>query len=238
MSNKVVTQTFSSDINRYIISGEINSDITKDFLNFHTNCVKNGTTEVLLYINSPGGNISDMMTIVNLIDSGEIIYHTVAMGQACSAACMITAFGTFRWATEETIFLFHDALFLTGGNVRQMEESISAQKPFLDKVIEKFSSKTNRSKEFWMESAYSKITHDFYFDSKEALEYGLIDFVGTPIVTRQSQFIVELPVEMDEFESLMKKRGVKSEDLSDHSTTKKKLPKKKTSKKKTPKTKK
>lgn len=235
MENGVITQTNSSDIPRFYLSGEIDYDLCKEFISFHTNSVKHGVTEALLYIDSPGGAAASLSTIINILQNGEILYHTIALGSACSAACMLTAFGHFRWAVPETMFLFHDASFITGGNIRQMEETLETQKLFLRKLLEKFAAHTNRKADFWLELAYSKANSDFYFDAEKALEFGVIDFIGMPTITRQSQFIVELPVEMEEFEELMKKRGVQSDDLSsNHTSTAKKTPSKKSSSKKKP----
>lgn len=240
MENGVITQTNSTDIPRFYLSGKIDSELCKEFISFHTNSVKHGVTEALLYIDSPGGTVTGLSTIINIIQNGEILYHTIAMGSAMSAACMLTAFGHFRWAVPEALFLFHDASFFTGGNIRQMEETIETQKVFTRKLLEKFAAHTNRKADFWLDMAYSKVNSDYYFGAEKALEFGVIDFIGMPTITRQSQFIVELPVEMEEFEALMKKRGVHSDDLtSNHtSTTKKKsskqsFPKKKPAKKNT-----
>lgn len=234
MENGVVTQTNSTDIPRFYLSGEIDYELCKEFISFHTNSVKHGVTEALLYIDSPGGAATSLSTIINILQNGEILYHTIALGNACSAACMLTAFGHFRWAVPETVFLFHDASFITGGNIRQMEESIETQKIFLGKLLEQFAAHTNRKVDFWLEMAYSKVNGDYYFDAEKALEFGVIDFIGMPTITRQSQFIVELPVEMEEFEELMLKRGVQSEHLTTNHTSsqKKKVAKKSPTKKK------
>lgn len=227
----VVTQTFSADIPRYIISGVFDNDLCKDFLTFHTEAVRKGVTEAFLYINSPGGYLHSLSTMINLVSSGEIAYHTIAMGEACSAACILTAFGTFRWAVPETVFLFHDVSYGTWGNQKQIEEEVVTQKMFAEKIMARFAKQTNKSSDFWLDMAYSRHTNDFYFDSDKAVEYGLIDFVGMPSIVKQSQFVVELPVEMEEFEKLMAKRGVQSEHLTENESVK--SPKKKTVRKTT-----
>ena len=219
MSEHIITQTDSAEIHRYIISGEFDDELCKDFLTFHCGCIKSGVTEALLYINSPGGYLNALSTMINLVSSGEVAYHTIAMGQACSAACVLTAFGTFRWAVPETVFLFHDASYGAYGNQKQLEESVVAQKAFTDKIMARFATQTNKDLDFWMNMAYSRHTNDFYFDSEKALEYGLIDFIGMPTIVQQSQYVVELPIDMVEFEAMLARR--KKEEAIATGTTKK-----------------
>lgn len=227
----VFTQTNTSQIPRFLITGGMDSSVSKEFLSFHTEAVKQNVTEALMYIDSPGGSMSVVSTIGNIIQSGEIMYHTIAMGEACSAACVLTALGSFRWAVPETMFLFHDASYFIGGKQRELEETVEIQKIFIEKTLTKFASHTNKSKKFWMDMAYGKATNDYYFDAETALEYGVIDFIGMPTIGKQSQFVVELPIAMEDFEELMNKRGVHTDEEHTSKVPSKKIPARKRAKK-------
>jgi ATP-dependent Clp protease protease subunit len=233
--NGVITQTNSSDIPRFVLSGPIDTAMAKSFIDFHTENVKRNVSEAFIYVDSPGGSVYSMNTIISMISNGEIAYHTIAMGHACSAACILTAFGTFRWAVEDCEFMFHDASYGIWGKQKEMEESLEVQKRFLERLVRKFAKQTNRSDKFWLDKAYAKYSSDLYFTAEEAVEYGVVDFIGMPTIIKQSPYVVELPVEMEDFEKIMKNRGVDTEDIGDHQTVGKPLKKtiKKTAKKRT-----
>jgi hypothetical protein len=154
------------------------------------------------------------------------------MGHACSAACILTAFGTFRWSVDDCEFMFHDASYGIWGKQKELEESVEVQRRFTERLIRKFSKQTNRSSKFWLDKAYAKYSGDLYFSAEEALEFGVVDFIGMPTIIKQQPYVVELPVEMEAFEELMKKRGVDTEHLGEHHGTPPKKNAKKTPKKK------
>jgi len=200
--------------------------MAKSFIDFHTENVKRNVSEAFIYVDSPGGSIHAMNTIISMISNGEIAYHTIAMGHACSAACILTAFGTFRWSVPDCEFMFHDASYVIWGKQKELEESIEVQKRFIERLITKFSKQTNRSAKFWMDKAYAKYSGDLYFSAEEAVEYGVVDFIGMPTIIKQSPYVVELPVEISEFERIMRNRGVDTENLGEHQSTTKKVMKK------------
>jgi ATP-dependent protease ClpP protease subunit len=217
-SDSVITQTGTSSIKSISVTGTINDDAFKNFLTFHRENIEKGVTEAFIYIDSPGGYVHSYRSIQALITSGEVTYHTVAMGHACSAACLMSAQGTFRWAIPNCEFMFHDVGYGTWGKVDEVEESVN---------------QTHKPLSWWMKKAKETERHDFYFSAEEALEWGVIDFIGVPIVDRQPSFAVELPVSGEELEAMVKARSKKPKDDSKKKPTKKVAkPKKKSAKKK------
>jgi ATP-dependent protease ClpP protease subunit len=82
--------------------------------------------DVLVRINSPGGDVFDGMAIYNLLkqyDRGKVT--TQIDGEAASAAGIIFMAGEERIAPEPSILMLHEAWALIAGNGREMEEFAS-----------------------------------------------------------------------------------------------------------------
>lgn len=208
--SEVITQTGTSEIKSFLIKGTFDDNLLADFINFHRECVQKGVNEAFLYIDSPGGYVHTFSSMQSLVRSGEVMYHTIALGHACSAACLMTAMGTFRWAIPECNFMFHDAAWIDWGKTREMRESLELHEKMLNRVFELFARQTDKPLEFWMEKAYGKYSNDFYFSAEEALEWGMIDFIGVPVIEKTNQFFVELPIDAETFQKKVESRMSKS----------------------------
>ena len=96
-----------------------------------------------------------------------------------------------------------------------MEELKETQKVFdkqCQRAMRLFADQTKKSLDWWMEKAYSHKTSDYWFDAKTAYELGVIDFIGVPIIKKNPPVQVELPIEVDEFNSRLETRSRKDED--------------------------
>jgi ATP-dependent protease ClpP protease subunit len=208
----VITQTGTSSIKSISILGTICDETFKNFLAFHRENVDRGVNEAFIYIDSPGGFVHSYRSIQSLITSGEVTYHTIAMGHACSAACLMSTQGTFRWAIAGCEFMFHDVGYGAWGKVDEVKESVEVVKRFCKPDLQAFADQTNKPLSWWLKKAKDTERNDFYFTAEEALEWGMIDFIGTPVVDRQPQFLVELPVSGAELERKAKARDTKPKE--------------------------
>jgi len=208
--SEVITQTGTSEIKSFLVKGTFDDGMLSDFLTFHRECIAHGVKEAFVYIDSPGGAVHTFASMQALMRSGEVAYHTIVMGHACSAGCLLTAMGNFRWAIPETMFMFHDASSIAWGKQRDIKETVEWNEKWLERVFGIFAEQTKQPLEFWLEKAYSKSSGDLYFTAEEAKEWGMIDFIGVPLVERSPQFFVELPTDAETFAAESEFRSHKS----------------------------
>lgn len=66
--------------------------------------------EIMIHINSPGGNLNVCLAVINAIKQTQATVYTVVDGEAASAAAMIWAAGHIRMlASPLVILMFHTA---------------------------------------------------------------------------------------------------------------------------------
>ena len=131
--------------------------------------------EIFLYINSPGGSITDGMGIVDTMNYIKCPVSTICVGLAASFGAVLLANGEKgkRFATPNSEILIHQPL-ISGGLAGQTTE-IKIHADHMVKTREKLnkllSEKTGQS----LEQIEKDTERDHYMTAEEALEYGLID---------------------------------------------------------------
>ena len=131
--------------------------------------------EIHLYINSPGGSITDGMGIVDTMNYIKCPVSTICIGMAASMGAVLLAAGEKgkRFATPNAEVLIHQPL-ISGGLAGQTTE-IKIHADHMVKTREKLnkllSEKTGQS----LEQIEKDTERDHYMTAEEALKYGLID---------------------------------------------------------------
>jgi len=135
--------------------------------------------DIVMYINSPGGSFTAMTAIYDTMQYIRPHIQTVVLGQAASAAAVLTAAGTpgKRLALPNARILIHQPAVGEAGQGQASDIEIQANeimrmRTWLEETLARHS---NRSQE----QVNKDIDRDKILSAEEALEYGLIDQVLT-----------------------------------------------------------
>ena len=131
--------------------------------------------EISLYINSPGGSITDGMAIVDTINYIKCPVSTICVGMAASMGAVLLASGEKgrRFATPNSEILIHQPLISGGLSGQTTEIKIHADHMVRtrEKLNKFLSERTGQS----LETIEKDTERDNYMSAEEALKYGLID---------------------------------------------------------------
>ncbi|MCI8965387.1 MAG: ATP-dependent Clp protease proteolytic subunit [Clostridia bacterium] len=131
--------------------------------------------EISLYINSPGGSITDGMAIVDTINYIKCPVSTICVGLAASMGAVLLASGEKgrRLATPNSEILIHQPLISGGLSGQTTEIKIHADHMVRtrEKLNKLLSDRTGQS----LETIERDTERDNYMTAEEALKYGLID---------------------------------------------------------------
>jgi len=133
--------------------------------------------DIVMYINSPGGSFTAMTAIYDTMQYIRPQIQTVVLGQAASAAAVITAGGTKgkRLALPNARILIHQPAAGSEGSSQASDIEIQAReiqrmREWLEETLSYHSNRT-------AEQVHKDIDRDKILSAQEALEYGLIDQV-------------------------------------------------------------
>lgn len=133
------------------------------------------TEDIRIYINSPGGGVSAMYAIFDVMQYIECDVATIGYGSVCSAGSFILAAGTKgkRYALPNTDIMIHELSTGASGKFHEVENNFEHVKSRWSKMAKNYSAMTG--------NAVSKIKKDMkidnWFTAEEAKSYGLIDSV-------------------------------------------------------------
>ncbi len=132
--------------------------------------------EISLYINSPGGSVTDGLGIVDTINYIKCPVTTICIGMAASMGAVLLASGTKgkRYATPNSEILIHQPLIM-GGGIQGQTTEIKIHADHMVKTREKLNKILSERTGQPLEVIEKDTERDNYMTAEEALKYGLID---------------------------------------------------------------
>ena len=132
--------------------------------------------EISLYINSPGGSITDGMAIVDTMNYIKCPVTTICVGMAASMGAVLLTSGTKgkRFATPNAEILIHQPL-IGGGGISGQTTEIKIHADHMVRTREKLNKLLSERTGQSLEVIERDTERDNYMTAEEALKYGLID---------------------------------------------------------------
>lgn len=128
-------------------------------------------TPIKVMINSGGGDVQIMMTIIKTMKISKTPVHTICFSSAMSAAAEILAAGHKRFALPGTCVMVHSGSCSYGGTMEQAESC----KKYVDALTKKATDEFVSNTKINAKTLKKKGASDWYMDENEALENGVID---------------------------------------------------------------
>ncbi len=126
---------------------------------------------IQLYIDSPGGDLTTTMAIIDAIHASKTPVYTIVVGTAYSGGFFIGIAGHKRFGFKNSTYLFHEGSGAFAGDAHKLCQQSDFYKNILLKQIkDHVLESTNIT-----ESTYDKhYKDDWYFDAKKAKRFGVI----------------------------------------------------------------
>jgi len=129
--------------------------------------------EIVMYINSPGGSVSDGLALYDVMQAISCPVRTVCIGTAASMGALLFLSGNQREILPHSKVMLHDPLVSGGisGSALEIEsrsKMLMKTRELTAKIIAKHTGKT-------LKEVYKITAKDTYFDAEEAVAFGLAD---------------------------------------------------------------
>ncbi len=134
--------------------------------------------DIFLYINSPGGSVSDGMAIYDTMQYIKCDVSTICTGMAASMGAFLLSSGAKgkRIALPNSEIMIHQPL-ISGGGLSGQVTDIQIRSNYLQRTKDRLNRilSENTGKDY--ETICRDSERDNFMDAEEALAYGLIDKV-------------------------------------------------------------
>ena len=156
-----------------LLSGEINDVLANSIIAqlLYLDSINND--DINIYINSPGGEITSGMAIYDTMNFIKSDVSTTCIGICASMAAFLLSSGTKgkRYALKNSEVMIHQPLGGAKGQATEIKIAAERILKLRKKLNELLSENTGMN----LEKIENDTERDNFMDSKEALEYGLID---------------------------------------------------------------
>lgn len=139
---------------------------------------KSNIKDLSLFINSDGGEVNAMLTLVNFMENFGVEVNTFCVGRAYSAAAILLLAGKKRYISPNATVMFHDISYGNGGTFKD----VSIHQQHIHNLREKIKAIISRRTNWTPEQIEKRVfDRDYYLTAEEALAAGVVDEITTNI---------------------------------------------------------
>jgi ATP-dependent Clp protease protease subunit len=165
------------------VRGEITEETAGDFANSFHIAESSGQSVVPIVIDSYGGDIYALLSMIDIIEASSVPVATVVMGKAMSAGSVLLSCGNegMRFASPSSTIMIHSA-WQTGisGNADEVKVDAEELIRLNQKILEVLSLNCGHSKTYFHKLMSKKKNTDWYIGPKEAVKHNLVNHVRIP----------------------------------------------------------
>lgn len=134
--------------------------------------------EISMYINSPGGSVTDGMAIFDTMRYVKPKIRTVCVGMAASMGAFLLMAGEpgMRLALPNAEVMIHQP----SGGARGQATDVQLHAQWLTRTKEKMNRLMSEMTKQPLEKLARDVERDYFMTAQEALEYGIIDEIYQP----------------------------------------------------------
>lgn len=132
---------------------------------------ENPELPITLYINSPGGSVSDGLSIVDTMNFISCPVNTICMGTAASMGAVILSCGQKRFALPNSKVMIHQPAAGFSGQGSDVEIYINLFKESKRNLTKIIADNCNRP----FEEVLRDMERDKYLNAQESVDYGIVD---------------------------------------------------------------
>ena len=161
---------------------QFDDDSVKTFQEAFSKCLKTGQSIIPIYIDSPGGDVSAVLGMIDIIKCSPVTVATVATGFCASAGTILLSSGAegYRYASPLSQLMLHD---LSAG-VFGKEEEIKSYTKYIEKLQDLlysiYDKNCEQDKGYFKKFIKKTRNLDLYISADKAKEINLINHLGIP----------------------------------------------------------
>ena len=127
---------------------------------------------IRIYINSPGGSVSDGFALIDSIKLIKSPITTVIIGEACSMAGLISIVGKERYITKNAFWMSHD---MSGGITGDYSGKVEYRADFIKKQWQMIKNHLKTYTKLTIEEIELARNGELWLNAEQCLQKGIID---------------------------------------------------------------
>lgn len=174
------------------VTGDIDQSMAAKFCSDIQRAETTGQSEVMIIINSNGGDVYALMAMLEGMRACNIPVATLVQGFAASCAAILFACGTrgYRFIAPGARIMLHDVSQMMFGQVDLLEMEISQKElKLLNRTLYTgLAQACSQPDDYFLSLIKSKSNRDLYISADEAASHQMCDFIGIPRMCHEVSF--------------------------------------------------
>ena len=164
---------------------EFTEDSAKEFANKIAAAHNTGQKVIPIIIDSYGGQVYSLMSMIGSINSSELPIATIIEGKAMSCGAILFTFGDegLRYMDNDATLMINDVSGGALGKIEEMKSSVEEAERLNKKVYKLMARNIGHPDEFFWDKVQEKGRADWFIEADEAYELGLANHLRLPKMT-------------------------------------------------------
>ena len=136
---------------------------------------------IVIYIDSYGGYADSLMAMIDIMESVQNPFITVAVGKAVSCGAILLSCGDYRYCGRNARIMIHRSSAGTFGNMRNMVSDLKEMERLDRYIMDIFAKNCGlENVDAMLDKFKEHNADDLWMSADDAKAFGLIDYIGMP----------------------------------------------------------
>ena len=154
----------------------------KEFSTQMTKAQNTGQPVVPVIIDSYGGQVYSLMSMISDIKHSRIAVATIVQGKAMSCGAILFSFGKegMRFMDPDATLMIHDVSSMNWGKVEEIKSSAEETARLNQKVYRMMAKNCGHHEEYFLDIIHDKGHADWFLEADESLKHNLTNHTHIP----------------------------------------------------------
>lgn len=161
---------------------KFDEDAATKFSNSMSAAQSTGQPIVPVVIDSYGGQVYSLMSMVANIKASKVPVATIVEGKAMSCGALLFSFGTsgYRFVDKHATIMIHDVSSGARGKIEEIKADAKEGDRLNQLLYREMAANCGKEPEFFLKQIHDRSHADWYLDADEALAIGLANHIRVP----------------------------------------------------------
>tara|TARA_R100000808_G_C2127995_1_gene137819 strand:+ start:613 stop:1215 length:603 start_codon:yes stop_codon:yes gene_type:complete len=161
---------------------EFNNRAAKDFATQVTRAHNTGQPVIPVIIDSYGGQVYSLMSMISAIKHAELPVATIIEGKAMSCGAILFSFGDdgLRFMDPDATLMIHDVSSGMWGKIEEIKASAAEAERLNQKVYRMMATNCGKKEDYFLEMIHERGHTDWFLDAAEANKHNLANQIRVP----------------------------------------------------------
>jgi ATP-dependent Clp protease protease subunit len=150
---------------------------------------------IIVYIDSYGGSLDALNSMLETIEQATNPIITVCMGKAMSCGAVLLAAGDHRFCGRSSRVMIHQATGGDYGPIERLQKNVDECKRMNETFMAFLAKRCGKSLEELKKIIKDNDSRDLYLDALDCKKFGIVDFIGMPHIKPVTMYHIEVAPE-------------------------------------------